>query len=407
MPLPPALRYPNYRLYFFGQGLSVLGTWMQRVAMYWLVYRLSGSEFILGLSGFMSQIPVLLLGPLGGLIADRANRRRVLVYTQALAMVQAALLAWLTLRGQVEVWHVLAMSGLLGIINALDSPLRQSFVVEMVTDRKDLPSAIALNSLTQTTGRLVGPSIAGVIIAVFSEGACFAFNALSYLAVLCALLMMKIEPRPPRPAHGNAWDGLKAGAHYAWSHRPIRRLLALLSCMSLMAMPYTVMMPVYVDRVLKGGAHTMGYMLSAAGVGAVTGTLYLAMHKKVDRLPGLIAVSMTAAGGALVIFALSPWLYLAVAMMTIVGFGIIVTMASINTIVQTVVDDTMRGRVMSFYTMSFLGVAPLGAITIGSLAQVTNVQFALAFGGFACVLAALHFMRGLPRLREALGESLK
>jgi len=402
MRLPPALRNRNYRLYFFGQGLSVLGTWMQRVAMHWLVYRLSGSELLLGLSGFMSQIPVLFLGPLGGLWADRVDRRRLLMLTQALAMVQAALLAYLTLRGHVAVWHVLVMAGLLGVINAIDTPLRQSFVVDIVSDRKDLPNAIALSSLTNNSGRLIGPSIAGMMIAVLSEGACFAFNALSYLAVLCALWMMRIAERPRVYDHGNIWDGLKAGAHYVWSTIPIRKLLTLLACVSFMATPYTVMMPVFADRVLKGGAHTMGYMLSAAGVGAVAGTVYLAWRSAVRGLDTLIGVAAIAGGAALVIFAVSSWIYLSAAMMTVVGFGIIVTGAGVNTMVQTIVQDTMRGRVMSFYTMSFLGVAPLGALTIGAVAEATSVQVALAAGGFACAAAGLHFLRGRKRLRAAL-----
>jgi MFS family permease len=402
MRLPPALRNRNYRLYFFGQGLSVLGTWMQRVAMHWLVYRLSGSELLLGLSGFMSQIPVLFLGPLGGVWADRFDRRRLLMLTQALAMVQAALLAYLTLRGHVAVWHVLVMAGLLGVINAIDTPLRQSFVVDIVSDRKDLPNAIAFNSLTNNSGRLIGPSIAGMTIAVLSEGACFAFNALSYLAVLCALWMMRIAERPRAHDHGNIWDGLKAGAHYVWSTIPIRKLLTLLACVSFMATPYTVMMPVFADRVLKGGAHTMGYMLSAAGVGAVAGTVYLAWRSAVRGLDTLIGVSAVAGGAALVVFAVSPWIYLSATMMAVVGFGIIVTGAGVNTMVQTIVQDTMRGRVMSFYTMSFLGVAPLGALTIGAVAEASNVQVALAAGGLACAAAGLQFLRGRKRLRAAL-----
>ncbi|HEV7802124.1 MAG TPA: MFS transporter [Burkholderiales bacterium] len=402
MPFPAALRHRNYRLYFVGQGLSVLGTWMQRVAMYWLVYRLSGSELLLGLSGFMSQIPVLVLGPLGGLWADRVDRRRLLMVTQALAMVQASLLAYLTLRGHVAVWHVLVMSGLLGIINAIDTPLRQSFVVDIVTDRKDLPNAIAMNSLTNNSGRLIGPSIAGVMVSVMSEGACFAFNAFSYLAVLCALYMMRIAERPRARDHGNIREGLKAGAVYAWTTWPIRRLLLLLACVSFMATPYTVMMPVFADRVLKGGPHTMGYMLSAAGVGAVIGTIYLAWRAAVRGMDTLIGASAVAAGVALAIFAFSPWLYLSGAMMAVVGFGIIVTGAAINTMVQTIVHDAMRGRVMSFYTVAFLGVAPLGAITIGALAEATSVQWALAAGGVACAAAGVHFLRGREQLRTAL-----
>jgi MFS family permease len=322
--------------------------------------------------------------------------------TQFLAMLQAALLAYLTLRGDVAVWHVLVMACLLGLINAIDTPLRQSFVVDIVSDRKDLPNAIALNSLTNNSGRLIGPSIAGVMIAVLSEGACFAFNALSYLAVLCALLMMRIAEPPRHREHGNIWEGLKAGAHYVWSTIPIRRLLTLLACVSFMATPYTVMMPVFADRVLTGGPHTMGYMLSAAGVGAVAGTIYLAWRSAVRGLDTLIGYSAVAGGMALAIFAASPWIVLSATMMSVVGFGIIVTGAGINTMIQTIVQDQMRGRVMSFYTISFLGVAPLGAITIGSIAQATSVQIALAIGGVACASAGAHFLRGRKRLRAAL-----
>ena len=402
MPLPAALRHRNYQLYFFGQGLSVLGTWMQRVAMHWLVYRLSGSEFLLGLSGFMSQIPVLFLGPLGGVWADRVDRRRLLMVTQALAMLQATLLAYLTIRGHVAVWHVLVMAGLLGVINAIDTPLRQSFVVDIVTDRKDLPNAIALNSLTNNSGRLIGPSIAGVVIAMLSEGACFAFNAISYLAVLCALYAMRIAEQPRLTEHGNVLERLVAGARYVWTTFAIRRLLVLLACVSFMATPYTVMMPVFADRVLHGGPHTMGYMLSAAGVGAVAGTLYLAWRSAVRGLDTVIGYSAIAAGAGLALFALSSSIYLSAAMMAVVGFGIIVTGAAINTMVQTIVADTMRGRVMSFYTISFLGVAPLGAITIGAIAEATGVQIALGCGGLACAAAGTHFLRGRQRLRAAL-----
>jgi MFS family permease len=405
MQLPAALRHRNYQYYFAGQGLSVLGTWMQRVAMYWLVYRLSGSELLLGLSGFMSQVPVLVIGPFGGIWADRADRRRLLILTQAAAMVQAALLAYLTLSGNVQVWHVIAMSGMLGIINAVDMPLRQSFVVDIVGDRKDLPSAIAMNSLVNNSGRLIGPSIAGAMIAVTSEGACFAFNALSYLAVLCALFAMRIDHvRPPR-AHERVVDALKGGARYAWHNWPIRRLLFLLACVSFMATPYTVLMPVYVDRVLHGGPHTMGYMLSAAGVGAVIGTAYLAVRTQLKGIVTIIAASAIAAGAALAVFAISPSIYLSAAMMAVVGFGVIVTGAGVNTLIQVIVADAMRGRVMSFYTMSFMGVAPLGSISIGAIAEAAGVQVALGLGGVACAAAGLQFMHGRDRVRAALREA--
>ena len=402
MRLPPALRHRNYRLWFAGQGLSVLGTWMQRVAMHWLVYRLSDSEFLLGVSGLVSQVPILLLAPLGGWCADRFDRRRLLALTQGLAMLQAVVLAALTYTGHVTVWQVIALGGLLGAINAFDTPLRQSFAVDLVGHRDDLASAIALNSLVNNSGRLIGPSIAGIIVLLYSEGACFAVNAASYLAVLGAIALIRIAPQREGRRRAPARGGIREGIAIARRSLPIRSVLALIAAVSFCVMPYVVLMPAYVDRVLGGGAHTMGFMLSAAGVGAVCATAYLAWRSSTLGLAGLIAGASLTAGAALAVFALSGNFWLSAVCMVAVGGGVILTGASANTVLQSIVDDEMRGRVASFYTMAFIGVSPLGALALGAAAEVAGIQMVFAAAGAGCVVAALVFMRRLPALRAAI-----
>jgi len=401
--LPPALRHRNYRLYFVGQGLSVLGSWIQRVAMSWLVYRLSGSELLLGLSGFASQIPILLLAPIGGVIVDRFDRRRLLVFTQALAMVQAVLIAALALTGWVTVWHVLLLAALLGTVNAVDVPLRQSFVANILDDRRDLPNAIALNSLLANAGRLVGPSIAGLMIAATSEAICFAVNAASYIAVLAAVLMMRIPARPAPPRRPIR-QGLADGIAYARGSPPVRALLGIIALVSFMITPYTVLMPVFADRVLQGGAGTMGMMLSSAGLGAVCGTLILAYRKGVEGLARIAAMGAMLAGAALAVFAWSTHVWLSAAMMALTGSGVILTAAPANTLLQSIVPDRLRGRIASFYTVAFLGVSPLGALTLGALAEVTDARIALCCGGVLCLVGAGLFRLRLHRLEAALAK---
>ena len=402
MKLPPALRSRNYRLYFCGQGLSVLGTWMQRVAMHWLVYRLSGSELLLGLTGFFSHVPILLLAPFGGLLADRFDRRTLLIWTQALAMLQAFALAALTYLGQVEVWHVLLMAAALGIINAFDTPARQSLAVELLDDRRDLPNAIALNSLVNNSGRLIGPSIAGVALTLLTEGACFLINGLSYLSVLVALFMIRIRRDPAAAPRRFARHGIRDGMRLAWRSAPIRTTLAVVAIVSFLVTPYTTMMPAFVDRVLGGGAHTMGFMLSAAGVGAVLGTAYLAWRPSIAGLWRIMAIGACAAGAGLALFALSPWPWVSAPLIAAVGFGVIVMAASANTILQTVVADEMRGRIVSLYTMAFMGFAPLGTLAVGALAEAIGVQAAFVIGGLLAVVVAVVFSGRIGALRDTL-----
>ncbi|HEU0264180.1 MAG TPA: MFS transporter, partial [Geobacterales bacterium] len=308
-----ALRSRNYRLFVAGQGVSLIGTWMQQVAMSWLVYRMTGSVVLLGVVGFTSQIPTFVLSPVAGVYADRWNRRYVLMGTQALSMIQAALLAVVVFLGVVQVWHVIALSLLIGIINAFDTPIRQSFVVEMVDYREDLGNAIALNSSLVNAGRLIGPAIAGILVATVGEGVCFTLNSISYLAVIMALVSMRITARP-KPGHtSHLLHELKAGITYAFGFGPIRTILILIAIVSLMGMPYAVLIPVFASKILAGGAHTYGFLMTATGCGSLVGTLYLASRKSVVGLGRIIARATVVFAAGVAVFALSQYLYLSLA----------------------------------------------------------------------------------------------
>ena len=385
----------------------MIGTWIQQIAQSWLVYRLTGSPLLLGLTSFAGQFPILLLAPMAGLLSDRMHRKRLLLITQSLLMLQAAALATLTLAGVVEVWHVLLLALFYGAVMGFDTPVRQSLLVELVGDRADLPNAIALNSLLMNSSRLVGPSIAGVLLAVVSEGTCFLINAVSYVAVLAAVFALRIPARARGPAPVSLRRGFVEGVHYAWNFVPIRMLLPMVALVSFMASPYVTLMPVIAKEVLGGGAHTLGFLVGAAGLGALAGTSWLAMHSSVRGLDRVIPRAAATAGVGLVLVSFSTLLWLSLLFMICVGFGIIVTAASVNTVLQTVVDDDKRGRVVSFYTMAFLGVAPLGALTAGALAGRIGVQHTLLTGGICCIGGALVFWRQLPRFRHAIGATYR
>jgi MFS family permease len=325
---------------------------MQRIALPWLVYRLSGSPFLLGVVGFAGQIPASLLAPFAGVLIDRWNRHHILVATQILAMIQALALAFLFFIGALEVWHIILLGIFLGVINAFDMPARQSFVVEMVENREDLGNAIALNSSMVNGARLLGPSIAGALIAATGEGICFLLNGLSYLFVIVSLLMMKVTPRKVKNRDTQVLQGLKEGFSYAFGFAPVRAIILLLGLVSLMGMPYTVLIPVFVKEILHGGSHTFGFLMGASGVGALIGAFYLASRKSVLGLGKIIPLSAAVFGLGLIAFSLSRLFLLSLVLMLITGFGMIMQMASSNTILQTIVDDDKRGRVMSFY-MSF------------------------------------------------------
>jgi MFS family permease len=397
-----ALRYRNYRLFFGGQGISLIGTWLQQVALSWLVYRLTGSAFLLGLVGFSGQIPSFLLAPVAGVLVDHWRRHRVLLLTQTLAMLQAGALSFLVLTHRIQVWQILALSALLGMVNAFDMPARQAFVIEMIEDRADLPNAIALNSSMFNGARLIGPAVAGVLLASVGEGWCFLLNSLSYLAVLAALAAMRIPRGETQRAAPDVLGGLKEGIRYVWGSLPIRSLLLLLAVMSLVATPYSILMPVYASRVLHGGARTLGLLMSAAGVGALSGALYLASRHSVVGLGRVIVAGGLLFAAGLIALSCSRWLGLSLPLLACAGAGMMVQMASSNTILQTIVEEGKRGRVMSLYGMAFMGMAPFGSLLAGALSSRIGVPATLFTSGACAALAAAAFALGLPRIRQVI-----
>lgn len=395
-----ALQHRNYRLFFGGQGISLLGTWLTRVATSWLVYRLTDSAFLLGVVGFAGQIPTFLLAPLAGVLVDRWNLHRILVVTQTLAMIQSFVLAVLALTGVITVWQIIILNVFQGLINAFDTPARQSFVVEMVEDKKDLSNAIALNSSMFNSARLLGPAAAGVLIAAVGEAICFLIDGLSYLAVIASLLAMTITARKAEKNSPDLLRDLREGFRYVLGFAPFRAILLFLALVSLMGMPYTVLMPVIAKDVLHGDAHTLGFLTAASGLGALAGGVYLASRKSILGLGKIIALAGSGFGFALVAFSLSRFLWLSLLLMLLLGFGMMVQMASSNTVLQTIVDDDKRGRAMSFYAMAFLGMAPFGSLLAGGLAGKIGAPMTIMLGGCACILGAMMFARKLPGLRE-------
>jgi MFS family permease len=395
-----ALRHRNYRLFFFGQGISLIGTWVTRIAMSWLVYRLTNSSLLLGVVGFAGQIPTFLLGPFAGVIVDRSDRYRLLVLTQFLSMVQSSLLAFFALSGLVTVWHVLFLAITQGVINAFDTPARQTLLVDMIESRDDLPNAIALNSSLVNVARLIGPSVAGVLIGLFGEGICFAIDASSYIAVLAALLALRIVPRE-RPVRSTRFlSELRDGFAYVTAFTPIRDLLLLLACVSLAGMPYAVLMPVFATKVLHGGPHTLGWLMTAGGVGALCSALWLATRTSVLGLGRIVAGASCVFGTALIAFSYSRSLWLSLPLLVLVGAGMMMHMAATNTLVQTLVDERMRGRVLSFYTMAFFGMTPFGSLLAGAVSARFGAEIAVRSGGLITLIAVALFVRRLPQLRE-------
>jgi len=395
-----ALRHSNYRLFFLGQGISLIGTWMQQIALSWLVYRLTGSAFLLGVVGFTGRIPTFIFGSLAGALADRLNRHRTLVVTQILAALQASVLAILVLTKTIAVWHIISLSIVLGFINALDIPTRQSFVVDMIEKREDLGNAIALNSSLVNGARLLGPSIAGILIALVGEGVCFLLNALSFIAVIGALLAMKIERKKRQSRDRNFFQDVKEGFSYAFGFPPIRSLLLLLGLVSLMGMPFTVLMPIFAGEILQGGPRTLGFLMGAMGTGALAGTLYLATRPSVLGLGRVIVISTALFGAGLICFSFSRSYYLSLLLMLPTGFGMIVEMTSTNTVLQTLVEEEKRGRVMSFHMMAIMGMVPFGSLLSGTLASHIGAPGAVMISGIACIIGSVMFARKLPALRQ-------
>ncbi len=396
-----ALRYRNYRLFFAGQSISLIGTWMQTIAMSWLVYRLTNSAFLLGIVGFLGQLPAFLLMPLAGVFADRYNRHRILLITQTFSMLQALVLTVLVITNTIAVWHIIVLSVCLGVINAFDMPVRHAFTVEMIEKREDLGNAIALNSSMVNVARLVGPSVAGILIAVVGEGICFLFNTLSYCAVIVSLLVMKIAPRVLNNNHNHVLFDLREGFRYVLNCGSIKAILVLLSLISLMGVPYQVLMPVFARDIFHGGPKTLGFLMAMAGGGALAGALYLAGKKNASGLERLIPAAAAVFGTGIIVFSFSRVLWFSLLVIFISGFAMMVQMAASNTVLQTIVEEDKRGRVMSFYTMSFMGMVPFGSLFAGSIAGSLGAPHALFLGGLFCIIGAGVF--AIRRARQTAG----
>ena len=394
-----ALRHRNFRLFFSGQLISLIGTWMQTVAQSWLIFRLSGSSLLLGMVSFASQIPVFLVSPIGGHTADRVDRRRIMIATQSASMILAFILAALTLSGRVREWHIIALAVLLGLVNAFDLPARQAALVQMV-EREDLMNAIALNSSMFNGARIVGPAVAGLLVAAIGEGWCFFANGASYIAVIIGLLMMRL----PRAVEGHAVSGtavenIVEGFRYATRTAPIRALLLLIGVVSFCGMPYAVLMPVFAENIFHAGARGLGILMGASGIGALLGSIILAMRSTVRGLGRWVAVATGTFGASLTLFAVSKSFLLSTIVLVPVGMAMMVQMASSNTLIQSMVPDALRGRVMALYSMMFMGMGPLGSLLAGSVAQRAGAPVAVAAGGIISIAGALLFGWRLPSLR--------
>lgn len=401
-----ALRYRNYRLFFIGQSISLTGSWMQVVTVSWLAYRLTNSAFLLGLIGFTSQIPVFILAPFGGVLADRWNRKNIVIVTQILAMIQALVLAFLSFTGTIAVWHIIALSIFIGLVNAFDMPVRQALVVDMVENKKDLGNAIALNSLIFNGARLIGSSLAGIIIAIVGEGMCFLINGVSFIAVVFALLAMRIRPIKRKEGAGNVLQEFKEGFTYAFRSIAIRHILLLIMLISTMGMSYAVLMPVMARDILLGGAHTLGFLMGAAGLGALVGALYLASKRNIEGLTRAISRGSVIFGVCVIIFSFSRNVHLSLLLMLCIGFGLMIQTVSSNTLLQNITDDDKRGRVMALYAIAFIGMMPFGSLLAGGLASRFGAPSTLLISGLFCITGSLFFAARLPVIREAVLKKL-
>jgi len=397
-----SLQYRNFRLFFGGQSISLIGTWIQQIATPWLVYHLTGSVFLLGVVGFAGQIPTFLISPFAGVMTDRWNRYHILITTQILSMIQALLMALLFFTGVIKIWQIILLSLLLGCINACDTPVRQSFFIEMVEKKKYLANAIALNSSMVNAARLLGPSIAGMLIAFTNEGICFLINGISYIFVIGSLLSMKIVPRKIINKDTRVLQELKEGFSYVFDFAPVKYIILMLGLVSLMGMPFSVLMPVFAKVIFHGGSHTFGFLMGASGIGALSAALYLASRKNVLGLFKRIPMAAGIFGLGLIAFSFSRVYLFSLLLMIVTGFGMMFQLASSNTILQTIVDDDKRGRVMSFYTMAFMGTAPFGSLLAGGLAHIIGAPYTILIGGISIILGASIFAYKLPELRKMI-----
>ena len=398
-----ALRYRNFRLFFIGQGLSVMGTWLQQVAMGWLTYRLSGSVWLLGVVAFCGNAGILAFGTFAGVVADHVHRRRALFVTQSLMLLQAVVLAGLTWSGHIAVWHLIVLALWLGLVHAFDAPLRQSLWVHLVEDRADLPNVVALNSFLVNAARMIGPALAGLLLAVVSEAVCFVLNALAFVAVIVAISRMRWTREPgPVAWEGGFWSKWVEGYRFVAGFAPARALLLLVAAVAWTITPYSSLMPVYAKDIYGGGPEILGFLLAAAGAGALASTVYLAGRATIRGLGRVIATGAMASGIALAAFAYLSFLPLALALMFVVGSGVVLVAASVNTILQTIVPDRLRGRVAGFFILAFLGIAPLGNLAAGALGNAVGVPATFVVNGLSATLVALWFWRALPALRELM-----
>lgn len=393
-----AMRHRNFQLFFSGQMISLVGTWMQTIAQSWLVYRLTGSSLLLGVVGFAGQIPVFLLAPVGGVAADKWNRHRVVIGTQASSMILAFILATLTLLHIVRVWEIVVLASLLGAVNAFDIPARQSLLIDMV-GREDLMNAIALNSSMFNGARVIGPAIAGLLVAWIGEGWCFFANAVSYIAVIAGLLMMKLGPLRQMITDASPFEHIAEGFRFVRRTKPILALILLVGLVSLVAVPYSVLMPIFADRVLHGGARGLGILMGTTGVGALLGALTLAMRRGVHGLGRWVGISAMSFGVSLILFSFSKWFWLSIILLVPVGYSVMLQMSSTNTLIQAMVPDELRGRAMAAYTMMFMGMAPMGSLFAGALAARIGAPWTVAIGGMGAVVGSIAYLRKLPKLR--------
>jgi MFS family permease len=397
-----ALRHRNFKLFVSGQSVSLIGTWMTRLATSWLVYRLTGSALLLGVVGFSGQILTFLLAPFAGVWIERMDRRKLLLWTQALAGGQSLALAVLTLTRLITIREIIALSALQGLINAFDMPGRQAFLVQMVEDRQDLGNAIALNSSMVNLARLIGPALAGLVIAGVAEGYCFLIDGISYGAVIASLLMMQVKPLEVRRVAATMLVQMKEGWAYVSTFKPIRTILLLFAVVSLMGMPFMVLLPIFAGQVLHGGAHTLGFLTGASGIGALVSAMSLAVRKSVRGLTSMIWIAAVMFGLGLILFGLSHVLWLSLLLMLVVGFGMMQGLAASNTVIQTLVPEDKRGRVMSYYTMAFVGMAPFGSLLAGWLAHHVGAPHTVMVTGTVCVLGAGWYTTRLKSMRDVM-----
>jgi len=391
-----SLKSKNYRLYFYGQGISLIGTWIQNIALSWLVYRLTGSVFMLGLVGFTTQIPTFILTPFTGVVTDRYNRLKIMIWAQVLFMIHAFVMAFLVLNNMIEVWHIVALSVIFGIINAFDAPARQSLVIDLIDDPKNLGNAIALNSAIFNGARLVGPAIGGMAIAVVGEGFCFLINAFSFVAVLVALFQIKLSKRQIAPPDREFKKSFFEGLRYTFGTQNIRDLILLLGVMSLAAFPYIVMLPAYAKEILHGGSDTLGFLMSALGAGALAGALYMASRKTTKGLENIISTGVLLMSVAIICTGISDSLYFSLFALCVGGLTMVLALSSINTLLQTTTEERMRGRVMSFYAMALMGTQPIGNLISGAAASGIGIQWTMVIGGIVTFIAGV-LWRGFLR----------